>query len=136
MKVAQEIDVDNVTIIINSENKLQAVGSEGNSAMLEFEDVPIVAKPDPLVPDDAKLLQMQFGQSRWFDFGVFLQEDFEDYFPQSAKEAAVADHFASVRTAPNQWILFTGLKKLKGTNLYLLEGVDYISPAKPKNTSA
>lgn len=34
MKVAQEIDVDNVTIIINPQNKLQAVGSS-----LEFEEI-------------------------------------------------------------------------------------------------
>lgn len=34
MKVAQEIDVDNVTIIVNRQNKLQAVGSS-----LEFEEV-------------------------------------------------------------------------------------------------
>lgn len=43
MKVAQEIDVDNVTIIINPQNKLQAVGSS-----LEFEEIPL--KHDEMNP--------------------------------------------------------------------------------------
>lgn len=38
MKVAQEIDVDNVTIIINSENKLQAQ-MPANSGSVEIEEV-------------------------------------------------------------------------------------------------
>lgn len=43
MKVAQEIDVDNVTIIINPQNKLQAVGSS-----LEFEEIAV--KKDEMNP--------------------------------------------------------------------------------------
>lgn len=43
MKVAQEIDVDNVTIIINPQNKLQAVGSS-----LEFEEIAL--KKDEMNP--------------------------------------------------------------------------------------
>lgn len=135
MKVAQEFDVDNVTIIINSENKLQAVTNGENSTTLEFEDVPIVAKPDPL-DSNTNLMEISPSNKRWYEFGVWLEEEFEDYSPQSSEELGLISHFAAAKTAPNKWLLFTGLKKLKGTNLYLWEGEEFTVPAKPKNKSA
>ena len=78
MKVAQEIDVDNVTIIINPQNKLEAKIPPATAGAVEIEEIPNTSSLDSsIIRIDGKYYPMsKVGVIKGTEWLVFQLKDF------------------------------------------------------------